>query len=52
MHGVLTPIGGSLAPEDPYMELVLDPRVKTPNENKKLYTLQKPATEVAGPAQL
>ena len=52
MHCVLTPVGGSLAAEDPYMELVLDPRVKTPNVNKKLYTIQKPATEVAGTAQL
>ena len=28
MHREVPPVGGSLAPEDLYQELVLDPRVK------------------------
>ena len=52
MHCVVPIVGCSLAFEDPYQEMVLDPRVKKHNEFKKLYTLQKPVSEVAGPAPL
>ena len=50
MHHVLPPVGGSLAPEDPYQELMLDPRVKNSISKKKVCT-NKPTTDflVVGP---
>ena len=44
MHRVLPPVGGSLAPEDPYQELVLDTRVKNANSKEKFCT-NKPITD-------
>ena len=38
MHRVLPPVGGSLAPVDPYQELVLDPRVKNTYSKGKIST--------------
>ena len=43
MHRVLPPVGGSLAFEDPYQEMVLDPRVKNEKEGIKSCT-NKPTT--------
>ena len=40
MHYVLPPVGVSLAPEDPYQELVLDPLSKKKTK-KNLRTIQK-----------
>ena len=43
MHCVLPPVGGSLAPEDPFQELVLDPWLKNAN-SKKYFCSIKPTT--------
>ena len=50
MYRVLPPVGGSLTPEDPYQELVLDPGVKIANSKEKFCT-NKPTTDflVVGP---
>ena len=52
MHCVLSSVGGSLALEDPYQELVLDPRAKNAQLSQKAVHYTKPATKVSGPAQL
>ena len=52
MHCVLPLVEGSLAPEDLHQEMGSDPRVEMHNLIKRLYTIQKPATEVTGPALL
>ena len=44
MHRALPPVGGSLPPEDPYQELVLDPRVKNVKSKEKFCT-NKPTTD-------
>ena len=38
MHLLLPPVEDSLAPEDSYQELVLDPRVKNANSREKFCT--------------
>ena len=58
MHIVLPPVGGSLAPGDPYQELVLYPRsqksiTKTKNCIRTIQkTCNQSVTKVAGPASL
>ena len=53
MHCVLPPVGGSLASEDPYQELVLFHRVKNVNSMKKLCPKKNyQNTLVVGPASL
>ena len=50
MHRVLPPVGGSLAAEDPYELLMLDPGVKNANSKEKFCT-NNPTTDflVVGP---